>query len=195
MAKNTNKYYTYKNHALLEISSPKYGKKLFSLSLECVETCKVLVWRLHKAVHKDKYDNNIFYAKAHIYKKGKRTVVQLHRYLLNEPPCIVDHINCFTQDNRLSNLRVATTQQNSANKSRVRVNPVTGNSLPSNVNVINRPSKGKNYYYLLVQVQIRENSRKKCILGVNPKTGKHYFNIKDEEGAIKEALRLVKEYF
>jgi len=46
---------------------------------------------------------------------GKYRGVYLHRWLLKEPELDVDHINGDTLDNRRSNLRLATQQQNSQN--------------------------------------------------------------------------------
>ena len=60
---------------------------------------------------------NTFYAVAHTYKNNKRTIVQMHRIIMNpEPKEEVDHINHHGLDNRRGNLRVCSRQQNQFNK-------------------------------------------------------------------------------
>lgn len=43
-----------------------------------------------------------------------------------EPPPVLDHINCVRSDNRWSNIRAATTAQNNANKRKYRTNTSGG---------------------------------------------------------------------
>jgi hypothetical protein len=58
-----------------------------------------------------------FYVKRMIKKDKKITRQYLHRLLCGNPEgMVVDHINRNTLDNRKSNLRVVTTQQNSWNR-------------------------------------------------------------------------------
>ena len=58
------------------------------------------------------------YAVTHIKgADGKRTLLQLHRLLINPPAdMFIDHINGIKHDNRRSNLRIATTQENNHNR-------------------------------------------------------------------------------
>jgi hypothetical protein len=46
---------------------------------------------------------------------GRRGLILLHRYLMGEPPCDVDHWNRDTLNNRRENLRKASSSQNGAN--------------------------------------------------------------------------------
>ena len=62
-------------------------------------------------------NRDTYYAMAHIRKNGKRTGLLMHRLILNAPKEMeTDHINHNGLDNRRSNLRFATNQQNSFNQ-------------------------------------------------------------------------------
>ena len=63
------------------------------------------------------------YPIAHVYKKGKRISLYMHKLIINCPEGMeVDHINGDGFDNRKSNLRLATRQQNSYNQKRNTLN-------------------------------------------------------------------------
>ena len=92
------------------IKSPKYGDKTFIIDDEDLGRISQYKWCLKK-------DKDNFYAHAVI--DGRRGVFKmgtLHRFVMDAKPNeIIDHINRNTQDNRKSNLRVVTNQQNAYN--------------------------------------------------------------------------------
>ncbi|GAI88609.1 unnamed protein product, partial [marine sediment metagenome] len=69
------------------------------------------------------YANKIgdtYYAMTHIKKNGKRETLLMHRLILNVPEKMeTDHINHNGLDNRRSNLRLATSQQNNFNRKNI----------------------------------------------------------------------------
>lgn len=67
------------------------------------------------------------YAAAMASKGGRRTLVLLHRHLLDPPPGThVDHINGDKLDNRRSNLRVVSPSINQVNRKRLNRNNSSG---------------------------------------------------------------------
>ena len=83
-----------------------------------------------------KWRNNEGYAQTDINDSTKK----LHRILLNCPANMeVDHINIKTWDNRISNLRIATQQEQNRNKSIIITNTsgITGVSKTNRKNDIN----------------------------------------------------------
>jgi hypothetical protein len=59
---------------------------------------------------------NTWYAHRHVIKKGKGTMVSMHRALLGEPPnASVDHIDRNGLNNQRSNLRICSRAQNAYN--------------------------------------------------------------------------------
>lgn len=93
-------YYTVVGDVALLIDSK--GNQ-FQIDAEDLERVKVCTWF---------NDDHRGYIKGTI--KGKS--VSLHRYLLNYPDGIVDHINRDKHDNRKSNLRVCTMSQSNMNR-------------------------------------------------------------------------------
>lgn len=78
------------------------------------EKIKNMAWSKH---HSKNDGSKIYF--IHIGKDTGYKSVRLHRYILglkNNDGKIVDHINGNTLDNRLSNLRICTIQQNSQNR-------------------------------------------------------------------------------
>lgn len=60
---------------------------------------------------------NIFYAARYIGKWPKQRTILMHREILNVPKgAEIDHINCKGLNNRKSNLRICTHQQNTQNQ-------------------------------------------------------------------------------
>lgn len=68
-------------------------------------------WSIEKA-------HNTYYAKAHYYKDGKRTLLRMHRLLagITDPSIKVDHKDRNGLNNRRSNLRVTSHAKNMQNK-------------------------------------------------------------------------------
>ena len=101
------------SHAEIVIKSKKYGIILCLIDLDCVEKCSRVTW------HVD-YSKSMgsFYIKGYILnEKGQiKKKIPIHRYLLNpDKELVIDHINHNTLDNRLNNLRIASTIQNKQN--------------------------------------------------------------------------------
>lgn len=70
--------------------------------------------------------NGSWYAQTHVWRKGKRTVIQMQRLLMDEPTDVfVDHEDGNGLNNCRSNLRRATRAQNKRN-SRLPINSRSG---------------------------------------------------------------------
>lgn len=99
------------------INSKKYGQKIVLLDEE--DYNKIINSDIKLHLKYDKTINN-FYVQFHfldLSKKDKRGTIGLHRWVMGNPSGLqIDHINRNTLDNRKSNLRIVTCQQNSQNK-------------------------------------------------------------------------------
>ncbi len=99
------------------INSKKYGRKVVLLDEEDYNKIIASNFKLH--LKYDKTVNN-FYVQFHYpdaTKKDNRSTIGLHRWVMGSPKGLqIDHINRNPLDNRKSNLRVVTCQQNSQNK-------------------------------------------------------------------------------
>lgn len=76
------------------------------------------------------------------YVKSTTTKIYLHKYLMQNTDGVVDHINRDKADNRISNLRICTTQENNMNRA-VSKNNQSGIKGVSYCANRNRPSKYK----------------------------------------------------
>ena len=103
---------------ILTISSKKHGKQEILLDDEDYERLQKDFDNMKWCVSKCR---NSLYAQKRFNKK----IVHLHRYIMNFPNGIVDHINHNTLDNRKENLRVVSNADNLRNGN-IRVNNKTG---------------------------------------------------------------------
>lgn len=83
-----------------------------------------LTWWEYTKIDKDDYEiikNHCWYKSLRwsVESRIKQKLVKLHRFILNNPENIVDHINWDALDNRKNNLRICTQWQNSINKNKV----------------------------------------------------------------------------
>lgn len=99
------------------INSKKYGRKIVLLDEE--DYNKIINSNIKLHLKYDKTINN-FYVQFHfldLSRKDKRGTISLHRWVMGNPIGLqIDHINRNTLDNRKSNLRIVTCQENSRNK-------------------------------------------------------------------------------
>ena len=103
-----NKYIINNNYVEMIIESKVYGIIRVKIDNDDLEKCSKLTW--HYAKNKDS---------KYIQTRIKGKMVKLHRYLMNinNSNLVVDHINRNPLDNRKSNLRICSYQENSFNKS------------------------------------------------------------------------------
>ena len=94
---------------------PIHGKTVRAAVVDAIDYLKL---KDHKWFAQPKRSGG-FYAFRYVYENGKRTYFMMHREIMGFPEGLqVDHINGNGIDNRRSNLRVATAQQNAANSKR-----------------------------------------------------------------------------
>ena len=111
-----NKYIIKNNYVEMIIESKVYGTIIVKIDNDDLEKCSKLTW--HYAKNKDS---------KYIQTRVNGKMIKLHRYIMNidNSNLLVDHISRDTLDNRKSNLRICTYQQNSFNKS-IRIDNTSG---------------------------------------------------------------------
>jgi hypothetical protein len=106
--------------AKIVIESRTYGYFESLIDIEDIERVSGHRWMVNKEKNRD-----VFYVKtSRKLENGKYTQFSLHRFILLQNdlnnPLQVDHRDGDTLDNRMSNLRLVTQQQNSFNKTKAK---------------------------------------------------------------------------
>ena len=102
-----NRYEIYDDHALIIITSRKYGEFKIKISLDDVDRCKLHHWWINKFEDKRYKSSRIYF---HV---GSSSVGMLHRYIVNAPKGkYVDHIDGDTLNNKRDNLNLCTVIEN-----------------------------------------------------------------------------------
>lgn len=102
----------------LDIKSKRYGNLKVLVDDDDYEKLKTNFNNMKWCVSKN---HKGLYAQ----KRTSEGIIYLHRYIMNNPNGILDHINNDTLDNRKENLRITTTSNNLRNGT-IRVNNTTG---------------------------------------------------------------------
>jgi hypothetical protein len=106
--KENNKIKFVEDYAQIIVNSPKYGVHTVLVDKESLEKIGDYV------VGIEKHHTGSFYAR--IYNRKNKKTQPLHRFLTNCPEgLVVDHLNHCTLDNRMQNLKVCTSRENSLN--------------------------------------------------------------------------------
>ena len=166
MAKN-NLIITKNDHAEIIIDSKKYGIKVVIIDADDIDKCKEYNWYASRCT-KEKYG---FYIRGR--KVGSKSLIGLHRLIMNFPPLNVDHINHNSLDNRKCNLRLANSSENGQNKIKCQSN--------------NKTSGIKNIHWN------KEKSKWQVKITLN-KITTHIGYYKDLEKAKEQAIKARKEY-
>lgn len=80
------------------------GKRIILVDIADVEKLKLFTWSVNGG------------STIEAQTRMDSAIVSMHRFLMNFPSCLVDHINRNTLDNRRNNLRLATHAQNMQNQ-------------------------------------------------------------------------------
>jgi hypothetical protein len=122
------------------VKSPKYGIFKFIVDDEDFKYLNDIKWNL--ARHTDKH----VYAQMSRKIDGKDKYFYMHRILVGaKPGQLVDHINRNTLDNRKSNLRICTGQENSMNRAKQTKLPFKGICMRDGAVYASIKARGKNY--------------------------------------------------
>ena len=118
---NPNTYTDKDNYVELEIDSPTFGVFKIAFDKEFEESVKQYHWTIMKAkCPRSKYYTYYVYSTK---TKHCQKQMLLHRFIMGNPRgMIVDHIDGNTMDNRKSNLRICTFQENCRNRKMSRRN-------------------------------------------------------------------------
>jgi len=110
------------SHVELRINSPKFGLKIVLIDEEDFELVSKYTWWLNYQKEKDQF--NIM---SEISKGGVRTVLRIHRIILNitDSKQVIDHENRNRFDNRKFNIRKVSGSVNSLN-TKISKNNVSG---------------------------------------------------------------------
>lgn len=110
--KKGNEYIFEKDIAKIQINSPKYGYFEAIIDIEDYEKVKDCTWGIRKAT-----STGEFYVSTTIIKKTIRENFELQNFLLGKSKgMMVDHIDHNTLNNRRSNLRLVSSQENARNR-------------------------------------------------------------------------------
>ena len=102
-----NEIVEYKEYAVIKICSKKHGNIEVLIDIEDVEKCNKHCWCVTYCK-----PTNSFYVMTKVKEKG----IKLHRLVMQpEDGMDIDHLNHDTLDNRKSNLRICTRQENNLN--------------------------------------------------------------------------------
>lgn len=103
--------------ATIHIDSKTYGHQRVLIDASDVEIVQAHTWRVNPADQKGAFYYVRTWGRT---TEGKRSVLRLHRLLIDAPGLEVDHVNGNPLDNRRCNLRAVTAQQNQWNRVRAR---------------------------------------------------------------------------
>lgn len=116
--KENNKIKIIENYAQIIVNSPKHGVHTVLVDKESLEKIGDYVIGI------EKHHTGSFYAR--IYNRKNKKAMPLHRFLTDCPDgLVVDHLNHCTLDNRMRNLKICTTQENSKNQRNIEFLNVT----------------------------------------------------------------------
>lgn len=106
------------NHIIIDVSTTKYPMQFALIDIDDAERVARRKWTITFSTRWNKNASIKLYPRANI--NGK--LVYLHRFIMNAKKNeMIDHINGNTLDNRKSNLRFVTFQQNIWNSKKIKL--------------------------------------------------------------------------
>ena len=158
------------NYAKVYMKNDDY----FIVDVEDIDKIKQYTW------HRNFRRGNYITANKRIHLDGTKGTLQLARYIMDCPyDMIVDHINGNVSDNRKSNLRICTNQQNSCNST-----------------ISKRNTSGHSGIYWDKERENTKNERYQAYVGDKGKRYRGNFKVSDygsKEQAYKEACKWQEE--